>query len=105
MPRRPGDKLPSNADELDGVTKAAVLMLSIDPLISSKILQHLPTEAVEDLTREVAGIGRVPPGLKDEIIDEFYGLSLVHSGEAEGGLDSAAVLLRQSLDPKIAEHL
>ena len=105
MPRRPGDKLPESADAVDGVTKAAVLMVSLDAGISSKILQHLPTEAVEDLTREVASLGRVPPSLREEVIDEFYGVSLINAEEAEGNLEFARLLLRESLDPKIADRI
>ncbi|MEM1166929.1 MAG: flagellar motor switch protein FliG [Planctomycetota bacterium] len=105
MPRRPGEPLPSSAVELEGVTKAAVLIVSLDPEVASKILQHMPGDQVEELTREVAALGRVPKELRAEIVDEFYGLALVAAGEAEGGLDLAKELLYKSLDPKLAERI
>ena len=93
MPRKPGEKLPGSIEELEGITKAAILLLSLDPESASKVLR-----IIEDVTRELAGLGRVPGPLMDQVIEEFYGVSLAHQFTNEGGLDYARVLLKEALD-------
>ena len=105
MPRRPGDKLPESAAELDGVTKSAVLFVSMDATVAAKMLKHMPQEQVEELTRTIAQLGRVPEPLRDEVLEEFYGLSLVFATENEGNLDFAKVLLKDALDSSVADRI
>ncbi|TVQ31253.1 MAG: flagellar motor switch protein FliG [Phycisphaeraceae bacterium] len=105
MPRKPGDKLPSTSEGLDGVTKAAILLLTLDPMVVADVLKEMPPETLEEVTRELAGLGRVPDTLRSAVIDEFYAQSLAMQHAHEGGLDYAKVLLMQSLDPKTAEKV
>lgn len=105
MPRKPGEKLPTSAAELDGITKAAVLFVSLDHAISAKILKHMNGEQVEELTREIAQLGLVPERLRMEVVEEFYGLSVAFHAENEGNLDFAKNLLREALDPSIADRI
>lgn len=105
MPRRPGDKLPTDPDGLEGLTKAAILLLALDATVAGEILKELPTDSVEQVTRELAGLGRVPNELRDAVIEEFYNLTLATQHMNEGGVDYAKVLLKQSLDPKMAEKV
>lgn len=72
MPRRPGEKLPNNPDELEGLTKAAILLLALDADKASNVLKSMEAEAVEEVTRELAGLGRVPPDLIRAVVSEFY---------------------------------
>lgn len=105
MPRKPGDKLPTSSDDLDGVTKAAILLLSLDPKVASEVLKQLDPDSLEEVARELAGIGRVPEPLRQAVIDEFYTLSLATQYAQEGGLDYAKILLMQSLEGKTAEKV
>jgi flagellar motor switch protein FliG len=41
MPLRAGQKLPTNIEELDGVVKAAVLLLTLDHASAGKLLKSL----------------------------------------------------------------
>lgn len=102
---RIGMKLPSSADELKGVQKAAILVISLDEVAASEIIKHLSTEQVEEVMRTVASLGEIPPSLTRDVIEEFYGLRLASEGSKEGGLEYAAVLLKQSLDPKLAQRV
>ncbi|MHC4976278.1 MAG: flagellar motor switch protein FliG, partial [Planctomycetota bacterium] len=102
---KPGQPIPESASELGGLTKAAVLLLSLDPIQTAEVLKQLNSEQIEDVTREVASLQRVPEHIRQEVLDEFYTLSLAHQGVREGGLDYAKVLLSQSMDPKDAERL
>lgn len=105
MPRKPGEKLPSSASELDGLTKSAILFVSLDHAASAKILKHMSGEQVEELTREIAQLGIVPEKLRMEVVEEFYGLSVAFHADNEGNLDFAKNLLREALDPSVADRI
>lgn len=105
MPRKPGEKLPSSITELDGLTKAAILLMTLETTIASQLLKQLTPEAVEEVTRELAGLGRVPPELRNAVVEEFYNLSVASQYLNEGGLDYARVLLKESLDSQAAERV
>lgn len=105
MARKPGERLPNNVAALDGVTKAAVLVLSLDAQVAAKVLREMGPDEVEEITRELASLGRVPEDLTRQVIEEFYTLSLAHGFASEGGLDYARKLLKDALDPKQAERV
>jgi len=105
MARKISDRLSSNPEDLDGVTKAAILLVAIGPEQAAAALQRLGSDAVEMVTRELAGLGRVPQDLRRAIVDEFYGLSLAIQAGDEGNLDYARELLRHSMDPKMADRV
>ncbi len=105
MGLRIGQKLPETIGEIDGCTKAAIVILSLDPEVSAQILKRLGSEAVEDVTREIASLGLVPAHLRADVVEEFYGFALAQQASSEGNLDYAKELLRQSLDPKLADRI
>lgn len=105
MPRKPNEKLPTNAAELDGITKSAVLLLAIGPDDASVVLKQMPPEQVEAITRELASLGRVPSELSDSVVEEFYSLSMANAYADEGNLDYAKQILKESMDPKLAERV
>jgi flagellar motor switch protein FliG len=102
MPRKANEKLPDNPAELDGLTKAAILLLTLEPAVAGELLKQMSPEAIEEVTRELAGLGRVPDALRSAVVEEFYALSVGTQYANEGGLDYAKVLLQQSLDPEKA---
>ena len=57
---RPGQKLPSDPNELDGPTKAAVLLLMLDKDSAGGLIRELTNEMVEDVMRVLASIESVP---------------------------------------------
>jgi flagellar motor switch protein FliG len=102
MPRKPNERLPDDPGELDGLTKAAILLLTLEPGVAGDLLKQLGPEAIEEVTRELAGLGRVPDTLRSAVVEEFYALSVGNQYANEGGLDYAKVLLQQSLEPEKA---
>ena len=105
MPRKPHEKLPMTMDELDGITKAAILLVTLGSDRASALLSKLPTEAVELVMREVASLGRVPTDLTAGVVEEFYSVNIANQYAAEGNLDFARDVLRQSMDPKQADRV
>jgi flagellar motor switch protein FliG len=105
MARKPGEKLNLSITEINGITKAAVLLLSVDSESAAGLLKELNGDSVEEVTRELASLGEVSSDLRTAVIEEFYGLTLASQAGAEGGLDYARLLLRESLDPKTADRI
>jgi len=105
MARRANEKLPTDPNELDGVTKSAILLLTVGRESAAAILKNLTQERQEEVMRELASIKRVPDSLRNAIIEDFYNTSLARQYTQEGGLEYAQELLKQSLDPKTAERL
>ncbi len=95
----------SSYDDLEDVTKAAILMLTLDKDAASLILKQIDPKSVEEVTRELAGLGFVPQKTRDQVLDEFYELAIAQTWASEGGLGYAKSLLEQSLDPKEAERV
>ncbi len=97
--------LPDNAAELDGLTKSAVLLMTLNVTVASKLLQSLEPERVEEVARVLASIESVPMQLSVGVIEEFYLASMGNGRDAEGGLEYAKTLLKEALDPEVASKL
>ena len=83
--------------DLNGIQKAAILMIALGPERSSKLFQYLKEEEIESLTLEIANTKSVDQSTKDAIIDEFYELCLAQQYIAEGGIGYAKELLEKAL--------
>jgi flagellar motor switch protein FliG len=105
MPVQPGQPLPNDIDKLDGVVKAAIILLSLDHDVAGELLKHLPTQMVELVTRSLASLGDVPPELTQQVIEEFYSLRMATMHVKQGGLQYAKTLLRDSLDTGLADKV
>ena len=105
MPRKPHEKLPDSFEALDGVSKSAILLLAVGPDHASKLLGHMSPETVELVTRELASLGRVPPQLTSQVVEEFYNVSIASQYMAEGDLDYAKSLLTDVMEPQQADRI
>lgn len=105
MARKPYEKLPDDVAELEGLTKAAVLLVSIGEDAAAALLQELSSPEVEEVTRELASLGRIPDDLQASIIEEFYNLTLASRYASEGSLDYAKILLGRSLEAGMADRV
>ena len=83
-------------EKINGVQKAAILMIALGPEKSAAIFKHLKEDEVEELTLEIANTRNVTPQLKDSIINEFYQVCLAQQYIAEGGINYAKELLEKS---------
>lgn len=92
-------------EEISGVRKAAILLMSLEHEVAAKILRLLNTEMVEDITREIASLDDCPRETCDEVIQEFYNMALARQYAAEGGLGYAKLLLDRSLNKDDANRI
>ena len=92
-----GLKMPRVQDDsLNGLQKAAVLLIALGPERSALIFKHLKDEEIEELTLEIANTRSVTPQIKENVIEEFYQICLAQQYIAEGGINYAKELLEKS---------
>lgn len=101
----PPDAQMDSVQELSGVRKAAILLLALDSEASASLLRQLSQNSVEEVTRELAGLGDVSSATRNEVLNEFYDLAVAQTWARVGGLDYARALLQKSLDPKDADRI
>jgi flagellar motor switch protein FliG len=87
----------SSSSEISGLQKAAILLITLGPERSAGIFKHLKEEEIEELTLEIANTRTVGPDVKEEVLEEFYGVCLAQQYIAEGGIGYARELLEKSL--------
>ncbi|MBE5906254.1 MAG: flagellar motor switch protein FliG [Lachnospiraceae bacterium] len=85
------------SNDLSGVQKAAILLISLGPEKSAQLFKHLKEEEIETLTLEIANTRSVSPQEKEEVLNEFYQVCLAQQYIAEGGIGYARDLLEKAL--------
>ncbi|MDD6328453.1 MAG: flagellar motor switch protein FliG [Eubacteriales bacterium] len=92
-----------NNTEINGVQKAAILLIALGPERSSQVFKHLKDDEIEQLTLEIANTKSVPSDVKDAVLDEFYEVCLAQQYIAEGGIGYAKELLDKALGEERAK--
>jgi len=92
-------------DNLEGIQKAAILMVALDRETASSILRKLQRESVEELTREIVRVENVSTDVREKVVSEFYNLLLARQYMDTGGLGLARSLLEQTLPPDEARRI
>ena len=95
----------SELDGLNGVQKAAILLIALGPEKSADIFKHLKEDEIEELTLEIANTRSISPQLKDDVINEFYQVCLAQQYIAEGGIGYAKELLEKALGGEKAQDV
>jgi flagellar motor switch protein FliG len=83
--------------EMDGMKKAAALLISLGPDISAQIMKQLTEEEIEQLALEIANLGRIEPDTRDKILEEFYQMAVAQDYITQGGLEYARQVLEKAL--------
>lgn len=84
-------------EKINGLQKAAVLLIALGPERSAGVFKHLKEEEIEELTLEIANTRSITPQLKENVINEFYEVCLAQQYIAEGGISYAKELLEHAL--------
>src|ERR1041385_7527728 len=88
--------MPPRPVELTNRQKAAILLVALGPDASGKLSRHLPQEDIEQLTLEIARLGRVSPETRETIIDEYKEMCLAQAYITEGGMGYAREALQNA---------
>ncbi len=94
-----------SAKPLDTKQKAAVVVVSLGADKASQIYKYLSEEDIEDLTFEVAKMGKTTNAQVESALDEFYKLCLTHKMMTDGGLDYARDVLEKAFGESTARSL
>ena len=98
-------QMASSDKEMDGVEKAATLLIALGPEKSAQIFKHLKEEEIEQLTLEIANTSSVSPQTKEMVLNEFYEICLAQQYIAEGGIGYAKELLEKALGEEKAKNV
>ena len=84
-------------NNLSGVNKAAILMLSLGPENSAALLERMESEEISDLSQMMANLGTIDATIVEELLLEFTN-QLSSTGSLLGTLDSTERLLLSSME-------
>jgi len=82
--------------DLTGRQKAAILLMSMDVDVASKVFKELEMKEVEAIAVEITNLRDLPPTIVEDVIEEFYQLMTAQSYMVEGGIEYAQMLLEKS---------
>ncbi len=90
---------------LPGIRKAAILMVILGEQISGEILKQLDEEEVQSLGREVARVVSIGNDQAEDILEEFYQMSVARDYVLKGGIDYAKKMLMNAFGPEHAKKM
>ncbi len=90
---------------LNSRQKAAIVIVSLGADRASQIYKYLSEQDIEDLTYEVAKLGKTTNAQVESALDEFYKLCLTHKMMTDGGLDYARNVLEKAFGDSTARSL
>ena len=90
---------------MDSRQKAAIVVVSLGADRASQIYKYLSEQDIEDLTYEVAKMGKTTNAQVEGALDEFYKLCLTHKMMTDGGLDYARDVLEKAFGESTARSL
>ena len=83
--------------KLSGEQKAAILLISLGPEISSEVFKELKEEHVEQVALQIANMKKVSPQERDSVMEETFQLSMAEEYISAGGVDYARDVLEKAL--------
>jgi flagellar motor switch protein FliG len=94
-----------SAEELSGLRKAAILLVSLGSEISAEIFKHLNDQEVEKLSMEIARLERVEPETRQGVLDEFNEMLRAQEFISQGGMDTAQEILEKAMGSQEAKDV
>ncbi len=92
-------------EEMSGIRKAALLLISLGAETSAEILRHLPHGMIQKVSYEIANIDFVNPADRETILDEFIEMSQARQYVIDGGVDYAREVLNRALGAQRAKEV
>ena len=83
--------------ELTGKQKAAIFLVALGSDVSAEIFKHLREDEIEQLTFEIARLGKIEPADRDRVLQEFQEMMMAQDSITNGGIDYARDILETAL--------
>ena len=80
-------------------------MVSLGEEISADLLRQLDDEEVEEIGREVARLSVISADQAENILEEFYEMTVAHDYVVKGGIDYAKKMLINAFGPEQAKKI
>ena len=93
------------AKKMEGVKKAAILLIALGPDIASQVLKLLPENIIQQVTYEIANTEFVSPEERDYVLEEFVHMATARQYGLDGGIGYAKNLLHKPLGSQRANEI
>jgi flagellar motor switch protein FliG len=93
------------ATSVNGVRKAAILLVLLGEEGASHIYRNLSRDELQEVTQEIAELDHVPGPVANKILEEYYALLMTKEYIARGGDDYARRLLVKAFGEESARDL
>jgi flagellar motor switch protein FliG len=95
----------SAGENLRGLQKAAVLLVTLGEESSAEVLKQLSEEEVDLITRAIARVSNINSHQAESILDEFHQMTTAQEFVVKGGIDYARKMLAKAFGPEAAKRL
>ena len=95
----------AQTQQLSGAKKAAILLILLGDETSSEVFRFLQEDEVQEISKEISRLGEVTSDIADDVLEDFYRLSLAQTYLARGGPDYAKKLLIKSFGAEASRKL
>jgi len=99
------ERLEQPTEEMTGVQKAAVLLISLGAEASAQVFKVMDEGEIDDLTTEISRLRNVPATTTGAVLEEFHQLVVAQEYIAQGGVTYASEILEKALGPKRAKEV
>ncbi len=90
---------------VDGIEKAAVLLMCLEEDEAALLLSRLPARQVEAVSLSIAKITEVSGAVKERVINEFFNSHPSPLGTTTGGIEKAKALVKKALGREAGDML
>lgn len=90
---------------IPGIRKSAILMVILGEAACSEVLKHMDEDEIQDIGREIARISSITSEQSEEVLEEFYNMSVAHQYVLKGGIDYARKILINAFGPEHAKKM
>jgi flagellar motor switch protein FliG len=90
---------------LEGLHKAAILMVLLGDQASAEIFKQLDEDEVQLVSKEIARITSISSEQSETVLEEFYQMTVAHDYVLKGGIDYARKILVGAFGPDAARRV
>src|SRR3982750_2631645 len=87
------------------VRKAAVVLLAMGEEASAEVFKHLNETEIEQIVREIATLGSVPPAVAERVMEEFHKAAVAAHSTVFGDEDFPRRVLTRTHGPEAARKI
>jgi flagellar motor switch protein FliG len=90
---------------LPGARRAAIILVLMGDEASAGIFRFMQEDEVQEISKEISRLGEINPEVADNVLEEFYRLTLAQTFLARGGPEFAKKLLVKAFGSESSKQL